>query len=179
MDVRAGDPNMESWKSAVKGQIIVRQFDVQGKLRGVTIPPGRTFHISSQERRINQELAANEELDVFQNGMLQPVRLIEDTAEAQEIASNPNFLSDSDLTALVKSHANRVASKVSEIKNPVVLHRLLEAAVANDATVSVVQKIKDRIAEVAPNVADEIVQAGPDPRGENMNREFSRPVTTR
>lgn len=147
----------ERWENATKGRVVVRKFDARGNLGHEMVNPGRAVNLTPQERITNQELAANEELDVFKNGTMQPLRLLDGSEDAQEIASNPNHLSDSDVKSLVKGHHKTLEKRLSEITNPAALQRLLEVAKSEDSSISTVQKIQDRLTEVAPSLVSEVV----------------------
>jgi hypothetical protein len=154
------DKEIETWENTTKGRVFVRKFDARGQLAGELVGAGRSFHLTPQERRINQEMAASEGLDVFKNGILQPVRLLEGDEDYEEIASNPNHVSDSDIRKMVKSHHKTFEKRLSEIQNPSALQRVLEIAKAEDCSISTEAKIKTRLQELSPSLYEEVVPAG-------------------
>lgn len=144
--------DQESWVNTAAGTVILNRLDHRGEMtRQETVVAGRTFHITTQERRINQEATASEDLDPFKNGMLRPVRLLDGTEDAKELASNPNTMSEEDMRALFRAHHKTFASKVNEIRNPYALERMLKMAGEVDTTVSRVDTIKARLAEISPD----------------------------
>lgn len=150
----------ERWENATKGRVVIRKFDARGNLGHEMVNAGRSINLTPQERKTNQEMAATEELDVFSNGTMQPLRLLEGTEEAKEIASNPNHLSDSDVKVLVKGHHKTLEKRLVDISNPSALQRMLEVARVEDCSVSTVQKIQDRLMEVAPSLVQEVTPVG-------------------
>jgi len=147
--------HLESWKNSTRGMVFLNRLDHRGEMTRVEgIDGGKTFHLSPEERRINSEQSAGPELDVFRNGTLTPVRLIEDSEEARELASNPNVMSESDMAVLVKIHPKTFEAKLKDIRNPVTLERLLAIAHREDASIKRVEAIKARLTEVAPSLAN-------------------------
>lgn len=145
------EKELETWENSTRGRIGVLKFDRRGDLRNELVRPGQKVHLTVDERKINQERAANDGLDVFQNGHLTPVRLIDGTEDAHEIASNPNLMSESDLRDLFKKQWKAFESKVKTVTNPITLQRLLALAEDEDvnATVKQVSIVKSQIAEVS------------------------------
>lgn len=145
------EKEVEIWQNSTRGRIGVKKFDARGELRSELVRAGGKVTLTPQERQINQERAATADLDVFQNGFLTPVKLIDGTEEAREIASNPNLLGESDLRELfsVRNYKS-FAKKIGEISNTMTLQRLLALADDEDlnATVKQVQVIEDRLDEV-------------------------------
>lgn len=141
------EPELETWQNSTKGRIGVLKFDHRGDLRNELVRSGMNVHLTQAERQINQEKAASAELDVFSNGHLTPVRLLEGTEDAKEIASNPNLMGESDLRGLFKAHWKTFDTKVKEITNTITLNRLL--ALSDDdsvnATVKQVATIRKQI----------------------------------
>lgn len=155
------EKELETWENGTRGRIGVLKFDRRGELRNELVRPKARVHLTPDERKINQERAAEDRLDVFQNGHLIPVRLLDGTEDAKEIASNPNLMAESDLRELFKRQWKAFGSKVNEITNPMTLNRLLALAEDDDvnATVKQVSIIKARISEVSGE--DETVELEP------------------
>lgn len=148
------DSNMETWKNVMEGTVMVRRLDHRGELTRVdTIQSGKTLHLTPEERRLNSEQAADPDLDFFRNGMMTPLRLLDDSEEARELANNPNVMSESDMKALFKVHPKTFDAKIRTIGNPVTLERMLSLAHDEDATIKRVEMIKARLAEVSPSLA--------------------------
>jgi hypothetical protein len=171
----------ETWKNVTAGTVVLKRLDHRGELTRDEIVIGdKSFHITSAERRLNQESAADEELDVFKNGTLHPLRLIEDSEEALEIASNPNLMSESDMQVLIKAHFKTFAKGLSDIGNVTTLQRLLSMARSEDASISRVEAISDRIAEMNPTLINDVQVVGTSPEPSRGGpAPGMRPVTTR
>lgn len=151
---------LETWKNSSRGTVVLKKFGERGTLVDEVVPGGRKIQLTPRERRYNQEIAANEELDVFHNGMLTPVRLIETEEDVAEIASNPNVITDSEMAELFKTNQKTFTAKVKAIQSLVVLERLAEIAKAQDARQSQIQVIEERIDEVNPSKVVERTRVG-------------------
>jgi hypothetical protein len=150
----------EVWMNPGLGTVFVMKMDHRGELtRYEQVNSGRRFNITSEERRLNMEKAANESLNVFRNGTLQPVRLIAEDEESRELASNPNAMSESDMKDLVSAHFKTFEHKVGQINNTATLERLLVVAHDQDATIKRVERIEQRITETQTGVARPAPQA--------------------
>jgi len=150
---------METWKNATRSTVVLKRFDRAGRLTDDVIRGGQTFHITPDERRLNQEIAATDDLDMFQNGLLAPVKLIETAEDVEQFKSNPNHMSEDDMLALLQSRsAKAFRDRVSEITNPVTLKRLLEMAQTEEAnaTVKQVEFVSSRLQEVSPSLYTEV-----------------------
>lgn len=141
--------DQEVWKNATKSQIVLlRHGGPGGAPRHEMITGDRTFSISPEERRMNQNMAANPDLDVFCNGMLQPVQLLEET-EA-EMTENPNHIPEEQLPRLFRLHHRTFDKRIQEISNPIVLQRLIDIGPDQDATVRQIELIQTRLNQVNP-----------------------------
>jgi len=144
---------LETWKNPTEGRVWINRLDRHGELEKVeVIAGGRTFHISSAERRLNQEMAYNSDLDLFANGTLTPVRMIEGSDDAREFAANPNLLTEDDMRGLVrktKASTDSFVERLATIKNPATLERLLSLAREEDAPLSRVEAIQGRLGELS------------------------------
>lgn len=142
----------ETWKNATRGKVVVLKYDLRGNLIHELVHGNGTFTLSREERLLNMDRAANDGLDVFKNGTLVPVRLIDGTEDAAEIASNPNLLTEDDMRGLFKAHWKTFEAKVQSISNPLTLSRLLALAEDEDtgATIKQQKTVKARLEEVQP-----------------------------
>ena len=131
----------EIWKNSTMSQVVIQRTAANG-IRHEIITGGRSFSISPEDRRMNQNLAASDTLDVFANGMLHPVKLDEDTEP--EVVENPNHISDEQLPGFFKLHYRTFEKRINEISNPIVLQRLLEIGSTHDATVRQMEMVKAR-----------------------------------
>lgn len=141
--------NKEIWQNMSLGVVVVQKFDRRGEVTDELVPGGQKTSLTKDERLFNMDQAADAKLDNFSNGSLVPVRLIDD-ADAAEIASNPNLLTEDDLRKLVKIKKGFPA-KVNEIGNYTTLNRLKQIAEEEDASVNQVRAIESRMKEVLPD----------------------------
>lgn len=153
----------ETWRNATQGYVVLAKLDRRGERADEVVAGGRTVLISPEERSLNSYPvgAATEALDVFKNGMMVPVRLIDDTEDKAEIESNPNLKSEGELRDLFTLHWKKFEAEVAQITNVVTLNRLKEIAQEGDATVRQVNVIESRVAEVDPasHVVDVTMQS--------------------
>lgn len=154
---------METWKNPTAGRVWINRRDHRGDLKKVElIGSGKTFHLTADERRANQEMAYNADLDVFANGTLSPVRLVGSEEEAAAFAANPNHMTEDDMRALVnkpKAKTEAFAERLGSIGNAATLGRLLAIAKDEDAPISRVEAIQARLAEVSPSFAQQVSTA--------------------
>lgn len=144
--------DLESWRNVTQGRVVVIKLSASGQRRHEMVGPDRTFHLTPRERRINQELAANEDLDVFLNGTLQPVRLT-DSDDAEALQANPNHLTDAEARSLFRKDMPSFSERVNAIKNPSALQRLVDLAETDEkvkATVMQLRVLKGRLEAVQP-----------------------------
>lgn len=166
--------DLEAWKNETAGTVVVKKLDHRGELNKTElVRGGGVVHLSTEERRMNQEMAANQRQDVFSTGVLTPVHLLDTAEDAKEIASNPNLLSEDDMRALVKGHPKTFEKRLSEIVNPTTLQRLMAIAKDEDASFKRVEAIKDRLRGVSPQV-NEVSTAAPPPEETGRNK-YGRP----
>jgi hypothetical protein len=138
---------LETWKNQSAGRVVVRKRGEFGVETDEMVSGGKVLHIAATDRRMNQERAATEELDVFTNGMLTPMKLGD---SAEEFASNPNLLTEGDMRTIVRSHPKTFEKRLREISNPVVVSKLLEVAREEDCTIKRIESIQAQLEAVSP-----------------------------
>lgn len=126
----------ETWKSTIDGQIWVTQFDRRGDTIDTCITGGRELKILPEERKFNQERVADERNDPFMNGLLVPVKLVESAEDFEDLAGNPNHLTEKDMAVLLDdpTDLDGLVAGISKVKNPTTLLRLINIAEGRDAT---------------------------------------------
>ncbi len=105
---------------------------------------------------MNSELASSPKVDPFRNGQFAPVRLLDSTEDAEEIASNPNLLGESDIVDLVRGKVEPLRARLAEIDQSVVVERMLEVASKEDARMHTVKAIETRLVELRPQTHVEV-----------------------
>jgi len=135
----------EVWKNVSRGRRGIIRQDRHGKTIHELIPAGKSVKLSREERLDYQRNVASDALDIFQNGALVPVKLIDDE-DVREMASNPNLLSDDELVNLFKLQWKRFEGEIAKITNVYALERLVEhAEQSDDVTVKKLEIVKSRL----------------------------------
>jgi hypothetical protein len=144
----------ETWENSSKGKVYVLRYDSRGELIHEIVRAGGKVQLTPDERVINMERASTPDLCVFRNGVMSPVRLLDSTEDAEEIASNPNIISESDISDLFSSHWKTFETRVNEISNLGTLERILSLAEDEDsgATVRQVNVLRERIGSLRESV---------------------------
>lgn len=165
--VPGADADYEQWENTTAGRVSLKFYNQLGMLQDKIIDSHRKFQITPKERKLNQEMAADSDLDHFANGIFAPVRLIETADDIEEIRSNPNLVSEDDMKELLtKRSAKAFQERVEAIKNPYALTRMLELAHNDDnATAKQVAIIEARLREVSPSTFVEVQTVGGPPSG--------------
>lgn len=145
--------DFETWKSNIEGTIIVKRYDRKGDEKDERIASGQEIRLLPEERRLNQEIAAEPGQDPFQNGMLVPMKLVESADDYDDLRGHPNHLTEDDMRKLLANPKQiaKLEEGISSISNPTTLVRLLAIAEEPDVDASVKQvaAIKSRLAKVS------------------------------
>jgi hypothetical protein len=152
--------NQETWANHGKGDVFVVTFDHTGRLKSVPIRAGQKLTLTIKERQLNQERAFSSEVDMFSNGRLSPVRLVDSADDYEEIASNPNHLSETDMLDVLKLKGKAFSERLDEITNVIALERMHELASDDTASVSMAQfkALEKRLATVRGDSAVEVAE---------------------
>jgi hypothetical protein len=157
---RKKSSDLEAWENVSRSRYALQRINSRGDITTDLIGGQRTFHLSPEERYMNSELASSPKVDPFKNGRFAPVRLLETTEDAEEIASNPNLMGESEIKALVTGKVEPLRARLSQIEQPVVVERMLQVAEAEDARMTSVKAIEDRLAQLSPQTHVEVQVAG-------------------
>lgn len=164
---------LETWENASPGKVWVWKGDARtGALKDEVIASGQKLMIKNEDRIMNQDMAAQDDLDIFKNGTMMPVRLV-DADEQKELASNPNFISESEMKDLFSGHWKTFETKVGSITNAGVLQRMLDISSDVDAKVRQVEVLKARLTELNPVPIVEREQSPP----VGVSNRMQRPVS--
>lgn len=146
----ATEETTEIWTNQGNGSVWVWKTDRFGRMKDEIVKSGGKFNITSADRQSNQERAATPGQDLFQNGTLAPVRLLDTADDVKEIASNPNLISESEMVGLFALHHTKFDARLAEIENATVLKRIKALAENEEtgATLRQVRRIEDRLDEV-------------------------------
>jgi hypothetical protein len=94
-------------------------------------------------------------MDIFSNGRLAPMRLVDSADDYEEIASNPNHLTETDMLDILKSKGKTFSQRLDDITNVIALERMHELASDESLNVSMAQfrALESRLAEIRGDVA--------------------------
>lgn len=147
-------PDKETWENSTRSQIWVLTSDTRGEPRSELVRPGQKVQVTVAERLLNSDRAYDSAVDVFRNGSLVPVRLIDSAEDYEEHANNPNNMSESDMVALFKLSAAQFKKRLQEISNPAALDRIVALSEddATKATLSQVKAARARFNDVSPSM---------------------------
>ncbi len=157
---RRKSSELEAWENTSRARFSLRRIDARGDIKTELIGGRKTFHLSPEERYLNSERASSAKVDPFRNGRFAPVRLLETTQDAEEIAENPNLITEDELVELVNGKVEPLRARLSEIEQPLVVERLLEISEREDARQTTVKAIEKRLAELKPQTHVEVEVAG-------------------
>lgn len=150
----------ETWKNLGEAKIWVKKTGIRGELLDELVNARGTLHISPEDRQFNSEMAADPKFDVFKNGMLTPVKLIDGAEDAEEVRSNPNTISEGEMKEMFTMHYKSFEQKLAAINSGVTLERLLKVGEEEDATVKQIAKVRARLEEVSPPAYVEVNRVG-------------------
>lgn len=148
--------DVEIWKNVSRGRRGIIKFDNFGKITHELVGAGKTVRLTRDERLYYQRNVATDELDIFKNGALVPVQLV-DEEDKREIANNPNLMGDDELQALFKLQWKRFESEIAKITNPYALERMIEFAEENENVsykkMTVIQARLDEVKEASAHTS--------------------------
>ncbi len=138
----------EVWKNVTRGRRGIHRVDAFGKVQKELVGPGKTVSITSEDRIHYQRIVASEKLDIFKNGAMVPVRILDEDTQ-REVAENPNLMSEEDLQNLMKAQWKKFESEIGKISTLYALERMRDIAESSeDISVKKYKIIADRIATV-------------------------------
>jgi hypothetical protein len=156
--VYMAETDQETWQA--NSTVVLKKTDPRGNVIDLIVNKGKKFVISPIDRQINEDMSADESLNMFSNGILTPVRLIEGSDTEKIMAENPNVMTETEMRTLFSAHPKTFAKKVSEVSSPFILARMRELADEIDATVRQVAIIEARHEQVEPKGYREVSTVG-------------------
>lgn len=144
------EPGIEVWKNRSEGTVALSRLGDYGRTRTELIKGGRVFHITPQERRMNQNQCAVEASDFFTNGTLAPIHLVDGEVDTEILRANPNTFEEVDIQKLFKIKGEAFAERLAEITSAAALDRFVELAREPrfGVTVHQYEMVKTRQAEI-------------------------------
>lgn len=122
------EPGIETWRNTTAGTVYITRIGEYGKRVSELIYGGRVFSITPQERRLNQNACATPTLDMFTNGTLEAVSLIDGEPDTPRLRNNPNMLDEKEIPRLFKLRGENFSERIATITNPATIARLVELA---------------------------------------------------
>jgi hypothetical protein len=134
------DPGIETWRNIGESMVHITRIGEYGKQETELVYGGRSFSITPQERRLNQNKCFNPERDdPFTNGTFSPVTLLDDEPDTPKLRANPNVLDDAGVEAIFQLTGDAFSQRLLEITNLTAVDRLIAAAKNPDVGASVQQ----------------------------------------
>ncbi len=143
-----GDVSTEIWRNDSEGIVQVKKAGANGRLEPVLVQPGRTFDMTTDERKLNQMEIATATDDPWTNKLFSRVGAIDSIVEsdpAREVASTPDRVSFADLFSLGLPD---LRAQVADITNPTTLRAMYESGVESGAKPAKIQVVADRVREI-------------------------------
>lgn len=164
------DAGVETWRNTLAGKVVINRVGEYGRRIADIVHGGRTFQITPQERRMNQSAAASADQDLFTNGTLAPVTLIDGEPDTEFLRTNPNALSEEDLPKLFQLTIAEFTDRIGKITASTPIGRLIELArdPSYNATLAQYEALKARDIELQGALDEKPpVELSPDgvPRG--------------
>lgn len=168
--VTPGSVRLEIWRNGGASRHWVSRIGQYGARYQEIIAGYKTFSISPEERRLNQNIVARPEYDPFTNGTFQPVTLLDDEPDTDSLRTNPNVFDDEVGVRIFKMKGEKFRDRVSMINNATAISRLLDMArdPKNECTLQQFEYIKLRQGELQDAEAEgaqrvETPSGGPTP----------------
>lgn len=163
-DLVPREAGIEQWKNTTAGMIYITRIGDYGKKQTELIGSGRVFSITPQERRLNQNGCATPALDMFQNGTLAAVSLLDDEPDTPKLRDNPNMVDEREIPRMFKLRGEHFSDRIELISNPATIGRLLELArdPRLNATVQQFEMLRRRERAIAGQNDDDRPPPAPD-----------------
>jgi hypothetical protein len=158
---------VETWQNETPGTVAINRVGEYGRRVVDLIHGGRRFQVTPQERRMNQNAANSPEQDIFTNGTLRPIDLLDDDPDTEKLKANPNIFREGELPELFNLKGEMFRQRIAEIKNPAALARLIELArdPRLEATLTQYEAIKSREIELRGTLEPDTKAAPAPPEG--------------
>lgn len=141
--------SVEVWKNTAAGMRWMSKLNAMGAEIGHTVQGNKTFSITTWERKLNQDKAANAGADLFRNGTFVLVKGGTETDDKE--FSTPDALTDSEL----ENRVNEVMAKnmtieevMHPITSPITMGRLREAMILENAGAADLEKVEAQLKEL-------------------------------
>lgn len=147
---------VETWENQTNGVVAINRVGEYGRKQVDLIQGGRRFQVTPQERRMNQNATNSAEQDIFTNGTLRPIDLLDDDPDSEKLRTNPNILGEDELPRIFALKGEHFRQRIAEITNPATLAKIVELArdPQFDATLFQYETVKQRELELRGELDD-------------------------
>lgn len=183
-------PRLEQWESVVQSRIGLNRYDRDGRPTPIMILGRQSFHMSPDERRLNQALIVEERHDPFKNGSFRLNIPVDDEPDSRELAGNRETMSDADVDELIDMKPAEFVEFASTLTSPVTVRRILNRCLELEAGPARVNALRELLKQLDPNAVlkgddagmtasertDQPVQLPPigvDPEGRSRPRQYA------
>lgn len=146
-------PGLEQWTNETRSQTGIARADERAP-RGHRIDlilPGRTFAITPEDRRLNATLIGDTRKDPFQNGRFSLQAAVETAEDVEELRSNPNTISQSEIEQLfVGGNMKQFNAQIAKITSVDAIQRVLDYANSSGAAQARIDAVQARFDEIRP-----------------------------
>jgi hypothetical protein len=139
---------VETWENIAPQQNGIIRLDTRGDEKPEIISGRRTFMITTEERIITQDRIRDEKYDPFLNGCFRPIVV----PDSVTVESNPNALSDEEISKIFKSSDLAWGEWLSTIDSVATLRRMLELAEGADISLRRYRELEERLVAVRGQV---------------------------
>lgn len=156
----------EAWQNTSRGSVYVKKYGARGEETTVRVLGGQVVTLSPEERRLTTMAIPpkNKHLNVFENGVLVPLQLVDSAEDYEEIASNPNLLGDSDIREALRQKTPTLKKTLAEISNVNLVRRFQELAAEEEdkMTMPKIRAIEARLEELTASEVKKVESELPD-----------------
>jgi len=156
----------EAWQNTSRGSVYVKKYGARGEETTVRVLGGQVVTLSPEERRLTTMAIPpkNKHLNVFENGVLVPLQLVDSAEDYEEIASNPNLLGDSDIRKALREKTPTLKKTLAEISNVNLVRRFQELAAEEEdkMTMPKIRAIEARLEELTASEVKKVESELPD-----------------
>lgn len=156
----------EAWQNTSRGSVYVKKYGARGEETTVRVLGGQVVTLSPEERKLTTMAIPpkNKHLNVFENGVLIPLQLVDSAEDYEEIASNPNLLGDSDIREALREKTPTLKKTLAEISNVNLVRRFQELAAEEEdkMTMPKIRAIEARLEELTASEVKKVESELPD-----------------
>lgn len=120
-------PGHETWHNNMAGRIYIKRYGDFGQVKTELIQADKNFTLTPDERRMNENESVPA-LNMFTNGTLSPVSLVEGEMDNERLLRSPNNVTEEDVEQIIGLKGERLEARLETITSLTVMDRLIEEA---------------------------------------------------